>query len=114
VKFARYTALTAGKLSGALVALSEQLESAGILDPNRASRISRDQELKVHMYKVSKCNQAVNGLQKLIPDHPDGESLVLSLFQDLHISTVKLKATAPAAAPPAEMGMEVERKSEDG
>jgi hypothetical protein len=114
VKFARYTALTADKLSGALIALSEKLESAGISDPNRASRISRDQQLKAHMHKVFKSDQTVNDLLKLMPDHPDGESLVRFLFCDLHISTVKLKAAGPAAAPPAEMEMEVGRKSEVG
>jgi hypothetical protein len=108
VKFARYTALTADKLSGALLALSEKLELGGFLDPNRASRISRDQKLKSHMHKVSKSGQAVSDLLKLIPDHPDGESLIRSLFQDLQVPAVKLKGSAPA-----EMEMEADAASKD-
>jgi hypothetical protein len=97
VKFARYTALTADRLAGALVSLTERLEEVGVIDPNRVSRVSRDQKLRGHAVKVVKSDQAVTDLLKLLPHHPDGEQLIQSLFQDLDVPPVRRKTDSGAA-----------------
>jgi hypothetical protein len=107
VKFARYTALTADRLAGALVGLTERLEESGLLDANRASRVSRDQKLRTHAAKVAKSDQAVTDLLKLLPHHPDGEQLIQSLFRDLDVP-VRLTGdrSAPAGASQADSAMD--------
>jgi hypothetical protein len=116
VKFARYTALTADRLAGALVSLTERLEDVGVIDPNRTSRLLRDQKLRSHTAKVAKSDQAVTDLLKLLPHHPDGEQLIQSLFQDLDVPSVILKGdrAASVASSRAESAMDTSGDDENG
>jgi hypothetical protein len=100
VKFARYTAITADRLAGALLTLSERLEEANLLDPNRPSRLARDEKLRSHEREVANTDHAVADLLKLLPNHPDGESLVESLFQDLDVPKIGLKPSNSARPSP--------------
>jgi hypothetical protein len=90
VKFARYTALTADKLAASLTALTESLETAGVLDPARPSRSHRVHSLRQHVALVEKSDHAVAESIAKLPDHPDGEALVSSLLQGLDIPLLTL------------------------
>jgi hypothetical protein len=90
VKWARYTALTADKLAGHILELTAKLEDRGILLPTRPSRFARDKKLRTHGADVAKSDQEIADLVKLIPNHPDAENLVRSLFRDLHVPPFKL------------------------
>jgi hypothetical protein len=81
VKFARYAATTAAQLSERLQVLCENLEQVGILDPNRRTRVSRDQELRTQAGRVALSHQAVTRMVELLAENPSEPP-----FQDLDLS----------------------------
>jgi hypothetical protein len=96
VKFARYTALTADKLVGTILSLTSKLEESGVLQSNRASRAIRDAKMRQYAADMAKSDQDVAEMMKLIPDHPDSENLVRSLFRDLRIPTIRSRQEGQA------------------
>lgn len=83
VKFARYTALTADRLAGALLQMTAKLEDEGILKCGRSSRLERDKKLRLYAMNIQKSDSDINDMMKLIPNHPDAERLIQSLFRGM-------------------------------
>lgn len=81
VKFARYTALAADRLAGALLQMTARLEDEGILKCGRSSRLERDKKLRLYAMNIHKSDSDINDMMKLIPNHPDAEKLINSLFR---------------------------------
>lgn len=81
VKFARYTALVADRLAGAMLQMTAKLEDEGILKCGRSSRLERDKKLRLYAMKIHKSDSDISDMMKLIPDHPDAEKLISSLFK---------------------------------
>jgi hypothetical protein len=97
VRFARYTSLTADRLTGVILALSENLENAGIIKRDRPSKAVRDQTVNKHRLDAAQFEQSVAELLKAIPNHPEAEALIESLFQDLDLppGTIRAALTDP-------------------
>ncbi|OHT00676.1 hypothetical protein TRFO_32589 [Tritrichomonas foetus] len=83
VKFARYAALTADRLAGALLQMTMKLEDEGILKPGRPSRLERDKKIRAYGIQVQKTDDEIAEMMKLIPNHPDSEKLIQTLFRDM-------------------------------
>ena len=82
-RFARYTAYTAHRMSGKLLALTAKLEELNIIDPNRTSKQERDKKLRKMATDLDKYGGEINEMMKSIPRHPDAENLIRSLLGDL-------------------------------
>lgn len=85
VRFARYTAVTADKLSNMLLNLTTKLEQAGILDSKRSSRLDRDTKLKKMAIDVTKSNCEVSELIRRIPGHPQADEIIHALLADIRL-----------------------------
>jgi hypothetical protein len=95
VRFARYTAITTEKLATTLIALTERLESSGVLRADRPSKVARDAELTEQRLEAQKHQQRVTDLLQLIPNHPDADELVKCLFQDLRVTPLSVRPKPP-------------------
>ena len=85
VKFARYTAVTADKLSKMMLNLTTKLEQAGIIDPKRISRAERDAKLKKMSLDVTKSNYEITELIRRIPAHPQANQIIHALLDDIKL-----------------------------
>lgn len=80
VSFARYTSLAADRLAGALLNMTTKLEDEGILKVDRPTRLKRDKKLRAFGLNIQKTDTEIQDMMKLIPNHPESEQLIRSLF----------------------------------
>lgn len=83
VKLTRYTSLASGRLTESLIKMTSKLEDEGYLKCDRSSRLNRDKKLRSYTVKLQKSDAEISNMMKLIPNHPDGEKLIQSLFKGI-------------------------------
>lgn len=82
VKFARHTAVSADKLCGALIKLTQSLEEAKIIDPERPTKQERDKKLTKSYHDFDVPAEEVASLMSKLVNNPDAEKIVSSLYRD--------------------------------
>lgn len=83
VKLTRYTSLASGRIAESLMKMTSRLEDEGFLRCDRPSRLKRDKKLRQFSMKLQKSDTDINNMMKLIPNHPDGEKMIQSLFKGI-------------------------------
>ena len=84
LKFARSSAVAADKLCGSVLALSQRLEELNIIDPNRQTKKTRDNQLKKTARELAVSDETIEKLVKEISEkNADAEKIVASLFRDV-------------------------------
>ncbi|EAY09118.1 hypothetical protein TVAG_230780 [Trichomonas vaginalis G3] len=82
VKFARHTAVATDRLCGALIKLTQSLEEAKIIDPERPSKLERDKKLTKTYKDFDIPAEEVASLMEKLVNNPDAEKIISSLYRD--------------------------------
>ena len=83
IKFTRCTALATDRLVHSILQMSSKLEEEGILNSGRTSRLDRDKKLRSIKSKLQKSESEIDEMMKLIPNHPDADMMINSLFKGI-------------------------------